>query len=136
MSTFIVNKSIRLNARPAEVWDALTNPEKTKKYFFHCRVLSDWKPGSPITFKGRIFLIKKIEMQGQILAVDRGRLLKYSLNNESDGKQSSSVVTDTLVEEDGQTLLTISDDVGDGPGAQERYDRSVKGWDNVLNGLK
>ena len=43
MKDFIVKKEITINATPAEVWDALTNPEKTKEYFFNCEVHSDWK---------------------------------------------------------------------------------------------
>ena len=36
----------------------------------------------------------------------------------------------------GVTTLHISDDVGLGEGSEERYERSEKGWDKVLNGLK
>jgi uncharacterized protein YndB with AHSA1/START domain len=86
MSDFIVRKEIILNATLPEVWDALTNPEKTKLYFFHCKALSDWKPGSPIVFKGRIFFFKKIELKGEIVACEREKLLKYTLRNgEDDG---------------------------------------------------
>lgn len=40
MKKFIVKKKITVNAEPSEVWDALTNPEKTKEYFFNCEVFS------------------------------------------------------------------------------------------------
>jgi uncharacterized protein YndB with AHSA1/START domain len=137
MSDFIVRKEIILNATLPEVWDALTNPEKTKEYFFHCKVLSDWKPGSPIMFKGRIFFFKKIELKGEILACERERLLKYTLHNgEGDGVKSFSTVTMELTYMDSKTILNISDDVGRGEGAEKRYKRSVKGWDKVLQGLK
>jgi uncharacterized protein YndB with AHSA1/START domain len=136
MGNFVVQKTIELNAPVAQVWDALTNPEKTRKYFFHCRVFSDWKPGSAITFKGRIFLIKKIELRGEIIEATPNVILKYQLNNESGGTKTTSVVTDILTPENGKTILSVSDDVGDGPGAKERYERSLKGWDKVLAGLK
>jgi len=134
MEQYIVRKDIWLNAQPEVIWNVLTDPEKTKRYFFHCRVFSDWKPGSPIVWKGRILLFKKIELHGEIIDARPEKLLKYKLNNTHD--DSVSVVTDTLTPENGGTLLAISDDVGQGPGAQERYDRSVKGWDKVLKGLK
>lgn len=134
MSQYIVNKSVRIKAEPAEVWEALTNPEKTKKYFFHCKVYSGWKPGDDITFKGRMLFIIPIEMSGKIIEIEPGRLLKYTLKN---GKSHTfSTVTDMLNYEDGETILTITDDVGDGDNAQKRYDRSQKGWDKVLAGLK
>ncbi len=134
MEQYIVRKDIWLNAQPEVIWNILTDPEKTKRYFFHCRVFSDWKPGSPIVWKGRMLLFKKIELHGEIIDAHPEKLLKYKLNNSHDN--SVSVVTDTLIPENGGTLLTISDDVGQGPGAQERYDRSVKGWEKVLKGLK
>lgn len=131
---FIVHKGIRLMATPAEVWDALTNPEKTKKYFFNCKVFSDWKVGSPITWKGTVILIKKIELHGTIVKIEPGKLLVYTLKNEH--SSSISTVTEKLIASEGDTVLTISDDVGEGEGAEDRYRKSEKGWTKVLNGLK
>ena len=133
MPTFIVNKEINLSASPAQVWDALTNPEKTRHYFFHCRVYSDWKTGSPITFKGRMFLFFKIELQGTLLQVIPEKLLQYTLYSR-DG--SRSTVTDTISFDGAISTLHITDDVGQGEGAQKRFERSMKGWDKVLQKLK
>ena len=131
---YIVHKKIRINAGPQEVWDALTNPEKTKRYFFNCEVHSTWKAGSPITFKGRIFFFFKIEMKGKILKANPGKLLQYTLKNS--GSTSISTVTDELIYENGKTTVSITDDVGQGEGAEKRYKKSVKGWDKILKGLK
>lgn len=137
MHPYIVRKEISILAGPAAVWDALTNPAKTKEYFFHCEVFSDWKVGSPITFKGKVLLVKPIEMKGTILAVEPNRFLQYNLVNDHDGDgRTTSTVTDQLHYEGGVTTLSITDDVGDGEGAEERYERSDKGWEQVLNGLK
>jgi uncharacterized protein YndB with AHSA1/START domain len=138
MKEYIVKRKAVLKATPAEVWDALTNPEKTKKYFFHCKVFSDWEVGSTITFTGRIFLIKKIEMKGTIVEIIPEKLLKYSLNNTNtkDGTSSFSIVTDTLSYENGKTTLIITDDVGQGEGAEERYKKSQKGWTKIIKGLR
>jgi uncharacterized protein YndB with AHSA1/START domain len=137
MKQFIVKKQVDINADPSSVWDALTNPEKTKEYFFNCEVFSDWKVGSPITFKGRMLLVKKIEMNGKILAIEPGKLLMYNLiNNDSGNPPSVSTVTDELSYANGVTTLSITDDVGDGDGAKDRFEKSEKGWDKVLTGLK
>lgn len=133
---YIVKKSVAIKADPAKVWNALTDPEKTKQYFFHCRVFSDWKPGSDITFKGRIFLIKNIEIHGKILAIEPQKMLKYQLKNGSDSSATTSTVTDTLSYANGLTTVSITDDVGQGEGAEKRFSRSEKGWDKVLKGLK
>ncbi len=135
MSAYVISKRIIIDADPLKVWDALTNPEKTRRYFFHCRVFSDWQPGSPIVFKGRLFLFKKIELIGRILQVIPGKLLQYTLYNEGNNR-SFSTITDQLHYENGATTLSITDDVGPGPGAEERYKRSEKGWHKVLRGLK
>lgn len=138
MSQYIIRKSITINATPDVVWDALTNPEKTKHYFFHCEVHSNWQKGSSITFKGKMFWIIDIEMNGEILEIEPGKMLKYSLKNgKADDKEAgTSVVTDTLTKLGDQTVLSISDDVGDGEGAEKRYEKSDEGWDKILNGLK
>jgi uncharacterized protein YndB with AHSA1/START domain len=134
MREYIVNKKVRIKAEPSKVWDALTNPEKTKEYFFHCGVYSDWKKGSAITFKGNIFFFFPIEMKGQIINIKPEKLLKYKLTN---GKSATiSTVTDELTYENGVTTLSISDNVGQGEDAEKRYKKSVKGWSKVLKGLK
>lgn len=136
VKSYIVKKKIAIKATPSKVWDALTNPEKTKKYFFNCKVFSDWKVGSPITFIGRMFLIKKIELKGKILRVEPHKILKYVIVNESGDTASVSTVTDKLSFEKGRTILSVIDDVGQGEGAEKRYKRSAKGWEKVLKGLK
>jgi uncharacterized protein YndB with AHSA1/START domain len=135
---FVVKKTIRLHATPEAVWDALTNPAKTRRYFFNCEVHSDWKVGSRISWKGRIFLVKKIEFHGKIVQILPKRLLKYTLENQDRKGQSPTIstVTDELSFSKGVTTLSVTDDVGQTQGAEERYIRSNKGWDKVLDGLK
>jgi len=38
---------ILIHSAPEKVWDALTNGETTKQYFFEETIVSDWKKGSP-----------------------------------------------------------------------------------------
>ncbi len=134
---YIVKKRIDIVANPTQVWDALTNPEKTRKYFFNAKVISQWKKGSKITFKGRMFFLLKFEMIGRILAIEPEKLLMYTLRNGSDNKSKSvSTVTDKLSYRKGITTLTITDDVGQGDGAEKRFKRSKKGWKKILKGLK
>jgi uncharacterized protein YndB with AHSA1/START domain len=134
MKQFIVTKKIKIKAKPEAVWDALTNPEKTRKYFFKCKVYSDWKPGHPIIFKRKILFLFNFEMNGTILQTEVPKLLKYNLKNS--GSSSISTVTDELNYKNGITTLSITDDVGQEDGAEKRLKRSQKGWDKILNGLK
>ena len=45
---------IHFNVGPARVWDALTNPEKTKQYMYGCEISSDWEIGSPVNWVGKL----------------------------------------------------------------------------------
>lgn len=47
-----LKKTIAIQASKAEVWDALINPEKIKKYLFGTETKTDWKVGSSIVFSG------------------------------------------------------------------------------------
>ncbi len=136
MKSYVVSQTTTINADPALVWDALTNPDSTKQYFFNCRVISDWKVGSPITFKGWMFWVIPITMKGEIVKVIPNKLLKYTLKNGKGASATTSTVTDELTLVDGKTKVHITDDVGEGEGAEKRYHRSVKGWHKILKGLK
>ena len=138
MSQYQVKKSIAIHGTPGQVWDALTNPEKTKKYFFHCEVHSGWKPGDTITFKGKMFFFIDIEMEGKIIAAEPGKQLQYTLRNGKHKEETGnfSTVTDVLTYHNGITTLSITDDVGEGEGAEKRLEKSEEGWDKVLSGLK
>ncbi len=134
MEKHVINKSISINSTLEQVWDALTNPEKTKQYFFKCEVHSDWKTGSAIVFRGEPSPGQKTELKGKIVQIQPRQLLKYTLNHSAE--PGYSTVTDILKYENGKTTLTISDDVGDTPGAEDRYKKSEQGWEMILNGLK
>ncbi|MDF2456576.1 MAG: hypothetical protein K0R51_2569 [Cytophagaceae bacterium] len=134
MEKYIVRQSVNIKAKPDQVWDALTNPKKTKDYFFNCEILSNWEKGSSITFKGKLFWVFPIELKGVIEDIEKNKLLKYTLSN---GKSNThSTVTDELSYDNGISTLSITDDVGQGEGAKKRYKKSVKGWEKVLRGLK
>jgi len=77
-----------------------------------------------------------VKLEGVITEVKPNRLLRYKLFSDVGDRGGSSTVTDELEYVDGETLLHITDDVGVGEGVEDRYERSVKGWDRILNGLK
>jgi len=134
MENHIVHKEVLLDAPPEMVWRALTDPEITKKYFYHCKVLSDWKVGSAIAFEGKMFWIFPIKLTGKIEKIEPGKLLQYTLQNH--GTSGQSLVTDELIGENGKTRLKITDDVGNEKGVEKRYKNSMRGWDKILRGLK
>jgi len=136
MENFVVKKEIKIKATPPAVWRALTCPTRTKKYFFNCEVFSDWKEGSSIMFKGKYMLLKSIEMNGEIVEIEPDHILKYTLKKNEGEKNTYSIVTDKLSFKNGITTISITDDVGQGEGAEKRFKKSEKVWAKVLKGLK
>jgi uncharacterized protein YndB with AHSA1/START domain len=64
--TYTATATTTINAPASRVWSAITNPELIRKYLFDTEVISDWKLGSPILYKG--------EWQGQAFE-DKGEIL-------------------------------------------------------------
>ena len=62
-----------IDAPASDVWDALVNPEKIKQYMFGTNVVSDFKEGSPITWKGE-WKGKPYEDKGVIKRATPGQL--------------------------------------------------------------
>lgn len=135
----IVKKEIILNAPISKVWDALTNPEKTKAYMFNCKVVTDWKVGSAITWKGAED--EKEYVKGNILNYEKEKLLEYITfdpNSETkDDPNNHLSVKMQLVQEGDKTLLKITQgDFSKVSDAQKRYDETILGWEYALGGLK
>jgi uncharacterized protein YndB with AHSA1/START domain len=52
MRDTVAKSSIMIDAPAAQVWDALVNPAAIKQYMFGTNVISDWKKGSSILWRG------------------------------------------------------------------------------------
>src|ERR1700759_5257499 len=74
-----VVSSISINASADKVWDALTNPEQTKKYMFGCEAISDWTVGSSLLWKGIYAGKEVVFVKGIILQIEPGKFLKYTV---------------------------------------------------------
>jgi uncharacterized protein YndB with AHSA1/START domain len=48
----IARASVTISVPSEKVWDALVNPEAIKQYMFGTNVVSDWREGSPISWRG------------------------------------------------------------------------------------
>lgn len=58
-----------------EVWDAMTNPEKTVQYFYGTEVDSDWEVGSTLNY---VYPDGSLASDGQILAIDAPKRLEFT----------------------------------------------------------
>ena len=139
-----VKNSILINAPSAKVWDALTNPEQTKKYMFGCKTVSDWKKGSPLLWQGNYEGKDIIFVKGNIVAIDPPKLLAYTTidpnSTIADIPENYLTVTYILFEENGQTLLTVIQGdyavVADGEKRYLEASNNGEGWNPILIEIK
>jgi uncharacterized protein YndB with AHSA1/START domain len=133
---FIAEATTILNAPVSKVWQALVNPEIIKQYLFGTDVISDWKVGSPITYRGE-WEGKPFEDKGKILQVEREKSLISThwspLSGVPDSPENYHTVAYTLSEKDGKTEVIITQDNNS---SDEEKAHSEKNWQMVLEGLK
>jgi uncharacterized protein YndB with AHSA1/START domain len=51
MAEQIITYTIYIRSDVQAVWNALTNPDITQRYWFNTRIESDWRPGSKILYR-------------------------------------------------------------------------------------
>lgn len=133
---YIAKASIEINATPAQVWDALTNPALIKQYFFGTEAVSDWKAGSPLLFKG-IWEGKEYLDKGIITEIIPEKILRYtylsSFSGLEDKPENYANISYELTSTDGITILRITQD--NNPDEQMQK-HSEQNWMNVLQALK
>ena len=134
----LITRTLILNAKPDEVWEALTTPEKIKQYFFNYDVESDWVKGSSIVWKGKRKGANVTE-KGSIITLTPYEQFKFSLLDLDSGLEDTPdnylyVTFDLLKKYDKTELaLTIQNFNED----SRRCAHIAKGWDNtVLPGIR
>ncbi|HEX5112253.1 MAG TPA: SRPBCC domain-containing protein [Saprospiraceae bacterium] len=140
----IIKNSISIRAPKAKVWDALVNPEQTKKYMYGCEPISDWKTGSELLWQG-VDGDKSITfVKGKIIAIRPEEYLAYTVidpNNTEvpDIPENYLTVTYTLEENNGETRCSVTQgDYSTVANGQGRYDDTMKvgGWQSILDAIK
>lgn len=140
-----VQNTILMHARASKVWDALTNPEQTKKYMFGCETVSEWKPGSSLLWEAMYEGKKMTFVKGNIIEIIPGKFLAYTVidpNNLSieDKPENYLTVTYILKEENGQTALTVTQGdyskVADGEKRYREAYNNGEGWNPILAAIK
>jgi uncharacterized protein YndB with AHSA1/START domain len=128
--------SIDINASNAEVWKALVDPEAIKQYMFGTNVVSDWKKGSPIVWRGE-WQGKSYEDKGVILRFSPNHTLQYShfspLSGLPDKPENYHTVTVELSDAGMQTHVTLSQDKN---ATEDERKHSEENWEMMLVALK
>jgi uncharacterized protein YndB with AHSA1/START domain len=134
--TPIAKATATINAPASKVWDALTKPEQIKQYMFGTQVTTDWKVGSPITYKGE-WKGQAYEDKGKVLEIEpRKRLISTfwsALAGLPDAPENYKTVGYELAPEGDKTKLTITQDNNASP---DEVKEAEKNWHMVLDGIK
>jgi len=135
-NTAIAKATTTINAPAAKVWDAITKPDQIKQYMFGTQVTTDWKVGSPITYKGE-WKGKPYEDKGQVLEIEpRKRLVSTfwsALAGLPDTPENYKTVRYELAPDGDRTKLTITQDNN---ASQDEAKEAEKNWKMVLDGIK
>src|ERR1051326_3019810 len=134
-----IKRSLTINAPVEKVWEALTRPEWTRKYMFGCDAISDWKPGSPLVWRGHED--GKVYVTGHIINIQREKCLCFTTFDPNSGMPDAhdnhTTVTYELSGNNGTTELVVRDgDFSKVKNGEDRYRHSVEGWDMTLEKLK
>jgi uncharacterized protein YndB with AHSA1/START domain len=144
MNELIIKNSIRINAPADKVWDALTNPEQTKKYMFGCEAISDWKTGSALLWKGSYDGKEMVFVKGHVVDIKLEEFLAYTTFDPNsiipDIPENYLTVTYKLESENGKTLLEVTqgdyNKVADGEKRFKDSYNNGEGWNPILVEIK
>lgn len=136
MSNITISENVTIKATPATVWKALTDPQIVKQYMFGSEVVSDWKVGESIVYKG-IWEGKPFEDKGTILEIEPEKILKTTyfnpLSGLEDKPENYNNVTYDLISEGDSTRLTVTQD---NIRNQESADQTAQNWRMILDSVK
>src|SRR5688500_11327509 len=107
-----IKNSITIEAPASKVWNALVNPEQTKRYMFGCEAISDWRVGSSLIWKGQHEGKDMVFVKGSVADIQPDRLLAYTVfdpfSTIEDIPENYLTVTYELKPDNGRTELTVT----------------------------
>jgi uncharacterized protein YndB with AHSA1/START domain len=127
---------VRIDAGRDRVWAALIDPPAIRQYMFGADIVTDWRVGSAIVWKGE-WKGKPFEDKGVVLEVRPGRTLRYThyspMTGAPDRPENYHTVTITLSDAGNATAVRLTQD---GNTTEKSRDESARNWENMLTGLK
>lgn len=140
MAIQVAQVSIEVDASPDSVWRALTTAETLGRSFFGSKVETDWKPGSPIYFRGE-WKGKQFEDKGKIRAFSPGKQLRFThwsnLAGLPDAPENYHIVTFDISPAASKSKVTVTqENETDKPVSPAAKQELTKNWTAILGRLK
>lgn len=133
---FIATAETTIDASPPDVWDAFVNPDTIKQYMFGTTVITDWKVGSPIVWKGE-WKGKPYEDKGIITDFIPFTRLQYThfspMTGEQDKPENYHTITITFTAQQNQTKVLLEQDNNTTQAAQQHAEEN---WNAMLAAVK
>jgi uncharacterized protein YndB with AHSA1/START domain len=124
---------VYIRATPERLWQAITDPAMTAIYYFGSLIESDFKVGSPLTYKQAD---GSVDIDGEVLEVDPPRRLVHSFATRwEQNDDPPTTVTWEITPMGSETCLLVM--THGGFTSENATFESVKGgWPMILSGLK
>lgn len=135
-ANFTAELSTIIHCTRRELWDALTQPELIKQYFFGTHTSTTWEPGTPIRFDGE-WQGNTYTDKGTVLAYNTQEILQYdywsSMGGKEDLPENYMIITYRVGGEDGNVTVTVlQENIAD----ENTRDHAINNWKTVLEALK
>jgi uncharacterized protein YndB with AHSA1/START domain len=128
---------IFIKATPERVWDAITKPEDTSKYFHGSHVEAELKKGGKFWYHSPDKT--KLWGDGEVLELDPPKRLVttwHALWDEATAKEKPSrVIWEIEAQDDGVCKVTITHDWLEGAPITAKHVGGA-GWNGVISGMK
>lgn len=140
MTALVIRNTLDVDAPINTLWKVLTDNQFVPQYMFGCIAETDWKPGSPLLWKGAAD--GKLYVKGKVVSIDAPHRLEYTIidpNNPEvpDLPENYLTMVYTLAERNGGSSLEITQgDFSNVANGQKRYEESLGGGDYILQGIK
>lgn len=135
--TYPIKKSIAIKASVDRVWESLISPKIIEQYMFGTQVVSTWKKGDTVIYKGQ-WDGQPFEDRGTILVIEPSKTLQFSFFSASSGLEDhpenySLITYEIKPGKDGTTTLLVTQD--NNP-SQMAADLAAANWEMTLNQIK
>jgi uncharacterized protein YndB with AHSA1/START domain len=140
MTELLIRKSIEVDAPVEILWKILTDSAFIPQYMFGCNAETDWKPGSPLLWRGAADGV--VYVKGYVVEVEPPHHLAYTIfdpNSKIADIPANYLTMSYVLKEHASRGSILEITQGDFSAVEDglnRYQHSLDGDDSVLMGIK